>query len=307
MSLQQIRYYLQSVFFELLGTRFWKALLQAFGLITVLQRIVQIKLPDINDLLRPYWGGLLCLSAAFAFWSVRPRRRITYQLKGRDVFIEIYIGDVFDLRGAIVIGSNTTFDTEMTNRLISPESIQGQFTRKFYDRTEHLDHDLSGQLASLAHSVVADKAVGKTKRYEIGTVCRVSPKGRNAYLVAIANINSHGTASGELEHVLGALPKLWTYIGERGAKEPIVVPVLGTGATRLAVPRETIIREIIRSFVAACSEKSFCENLSIVVSPSDFVRFKMNYSELDQYVKHVCAYAEFPSPSATGRGTAVWA
>jgi hypothetical protein len=60
----------------------------------------------------------------------RPILSITYKLKNRDVSITVAIGDVFSFRGAIVIGSNTTFDVSGT--VISLKSVQGKFTRKYY-------------------------------------------------------------------------------------------------------------------------------------------------------------------------------
>lgn len=265
---------------------------------------------------------LICLSLAIAFGLVKIIRRhtderrrteeisVSHKLVRNDILIEIRVDNLFDVEGAFVLSTNTTFDTDMSAGLISKMSLQGQFTTNYYDKVEHLNRDLEESLKGevpISEDTIGNtkrhKIGGKTKCYEIGTVAQVCPTDEVVvYLVAIAHINDNGKAYGTVEEVIKGLGKLWYYIGEHGELEPIVVPVLGTGLTRIRISREDMIREIIKSFITACSEKKFTEKLTIVISESDYRKYKIDLDELGKYLYHHCKYTVLKSKTDTGRG-----
>ena len=80
------------------------------------------------------------------------------------------------------------------------------------------------------------------------------------------------------------------------------MPVLGTGHTRINVSREAMIREIISSFIPACSEKKFCEKLTIVIWRKDYLESRINLQKLGDYLQHLCEYADIRSRTDTGAG-----
>ena len=271
--------------------------------------------PQIADWTRGNWQLLLVCTAVWVLWALikcRSMSLVSCRLNGREISIEIRIGDLFDIEGAFIISTNTTFDTDMSGGLISSKSLQGQFTKEYYDKVEHLDRDLEEALKEVP---ISGEKIGKTKRheiggktkcYEIGTVARVCPKGRIVYLVAIAHMNENGKAYSSFEEVIEGLGKLWYYIGEQGELEPLVVPVLGTGLARLSgVTREKMIREIIKSFVAACSEKKFCEILTIVISESDYRKHEIDLQELGNYLRYHCKYTDLKNKTDTGKGKVI--
>ena len=203
--------------------------------------------------------------------------------------MELRVGDIFKLRGAKVISTNTTFETDLDG-VISHDSLQGKFTKEFYDNVDHLDRDLEQALAGLM-------ATGKSRRgrpaWPIGTVVELKPKGTTVYMVAVAELNDHGVARGSKEHVLESLGRLWYFIGERGELDPVCIPILGTGRARAMARREDMVKEIVGSFVAACAERKFTERLTVVISSDDYIRYQMDLNELGCYVKHVCEHASF--------------
>ena len=216
---------------------------------------------------------------------------VSHQLRETDILIEIRVGDMFDTDGAFVISTSTTFDTDMPDNLVS-ESVQEQFTQEYYGNTEHLDHDIEKELEDEEYTVIEDNRKGKKKHYQIGTVVKLQPQDQVTYLVAAADMNEHGTDSGSLEDMRKGLGDLWDYIGERGELVPLVMPVLGTGHARIHVRREKMIREIISSFIAACSEKKFCEKLTVVVWQKDYREHDINLQKLGDYLQHLCEYTD---------------
>lgn len=288
-------YYLRAWIKNLFAWRTFVPLLTGLGAVWVVVGPIAFLSEGFADWIKRMWwvwpsGGL-----GYAVWMRRPRLTVSCKLRGRDVVVEVAIGDMFDFSGALVVPTNTTFDTRISGELISAKSVQGQFTRAYYTDDSKLDKEVESALANQTGTQLAGKRIGKSKRYEMGTVIHVAPGDRNAYLVAIAHINEHGNAKCEFEDVMEALAKLWVFVGDHGVMEELVVPVLGTGAGRLTVKREDIVREIINSFVAACSERLFCRRLTVVISPSDAREYAIDLDRLGSLLLAKCEHADWPA------------
>lgn len=255
--------------------------------------------------IQPYWWAFLGAGGIGAIWICRPKLSSACKLKDRDISIEIAIGDVFAFNGALIVGTNTTFDTLISRELIDRTSIQGQFTNNYYGDHTSLDNELNSKLEGVDHEVLNGKRKGKANRYPIGTVVKLQPKDRTGYFVAICDINEHGSASGNFEQLKEALLQLWIFIGSHGAKEQLIMPVLGTRFMRLKPNRQVVTQEIIKSFIAACSEKTFCEKLTIVLHEKDVLDNKIDIDALGSYLQHLCRYTEFSTDTAERTGTAV--
>lgn len=287
-------------------TRASGALLSSFGAMWLFAEIASFFSQDVGNWLRRQWLPFLVLGIVGALWQNRPRVRFACRLTGRDVVIEIRVGSMFDLPGALVIGSNISFDTDTSNGLISLQSVQGQFTKKCYTSVAHLDADLNAALHGVAPESVSATKKGKPEIYRIGTTVHVVANGRRAYFVGIATMNDHGVANGSFEDLKTSLPILWDYIATKGGDfQPLVVPVLGSGFSRLPQPREEIIRAIVNSFIAACSSSRPTERMTVVIPFKDFYEHQVDLIELERYVQHVCRYTEYRDAGAVGAGTAL--
>lgn len=306
MSIQRGAYYLRTLIRNVTSIKGLSALLSSFGALWLCVEIADhfFKNTPIPAAIESLWWLFFLIGVVIAIWICRPILVVSARLRDRDVHIEIAIGDVFAFDGSIVVGSNTTFDTRISRELISEASVQGQFTRRYYDGELQLDAELNTSLNGLSYEELTGTRVGKSRRYPLGTAVRLNPKGRTGYLIAIAHINEHGVASGTFDALKNCLAELWLFVGERGAKEPIVVPVLGTGFTRLKPPRQVIVQEIIKSFIAASAERTFCDKITIVIGESDAIKNRINLAALGDYLNHVCNHTEFSSNSNERLGTA---
>lgn len=209
---------------------------------------------------------------------------VSHRLEGQDISIEIKVGDIFNIEGAFIISANTAFDTNISDGMISSESLQGQFTDEYYDKVEYLEQEITDAL--IAEEFISDEDKPEKKEsYEIGKVVRVSPRGQVTYFVAIDELNEHIGVESSLDNVREGLGNLWYYIGTQGVLDPLVIPVLGTGHSGIPVSRERMIIEIITSFIAACTEKKFCEKLTIVISENDYRQHDVNLEELGTYLR----------------------
>lgn len=281
------------------------AFLSAIGFFWLLTEVSAFIVEAWKGSLQSAWPYFLGISAIYTVWCQRPVISRCERLDGTDIRIEIRIANIFSVKAAYVISTNTSFDTTINERLISNQSLQGAFTEKFYDKTEHLDGDLDQTLEhETSTGSRTSKVGGKSKLYAIGTVAKVAPKGRTAYLLAISELNEHGVAESSFEAVKTALAALWNFVSSKGGYDALAIPVIGTGHGRINTPRDAVIKEIIRSFIAACSERKFASKLTVVISPKDYHDNELDIYELGEFLKYACRYTQI-APPKRGSGTAI--
>jgi len=279
--------------------------LEALGALWLVIEVVSFFSQNAANTLKAQWLSFVAISLLWTIWANRPIHQVSHRLNGRDVIIEIRVGDIFKMRGSIVVPTNRTFDTELSTNLISPRSIQGAFTKKYYDNTAHLDHDIESALEGVDWEEECNEKIGKRRLYPVGTCIKLTAQGVSSYWLAIAKLNNHGRAQGTVEDIRTSLPILWNYVSEMGDYGTVLIPVIGSGYSRIVRSREEIIREILKSFVAACAARKPCEKLAIVVSFSDYYDYAMSLEELGGYLMHLCKYNIFEDNEGHAQGSPI--
>ena len=279
--------------------RFLRTIFLSFGSLWLVIKASSFldKSGNLKEVYQDYWWVLLLTSAVIAIFRVWPKIRFSCRLRSRDVKVEIVIGDIFREAGTFIIPTNTTFDTDTdkTKDSISPNSIQGQYSSKYYKTLQHLDADIEAELAQFGQGeqLEGDRK-GKSLRYDIGSTVKLLPNQKGeAYMVAIAHMNAHGTANSNFENILAALPRMWSHIIDRGGMNDLIIPVVGSGFSRLKETQFEIIQEIIRSFIVACSSDKFCSKLKIVIHPKDFKENELDINELRSFLEAKCKWADY--------------
>ena len=280
----------------------WTAFWSTLGIFWTALMILTHYLPQAADMIS--WWLLVSPAIVRSAWSYWPILSVRCRLQGRDVWMEIRVDDIFNVDGAIVVSTNSTFETRISDGSISRQSLQGQYTEKYYKDREHdLARDLRASLRDVEPFPLRDDQPRDQPEYRIGTVATIRTGGRTAYMVAVATLDEHGTARSSRDSIVQALARLWHHIGQRGELEPLVVPVVGTGRSRVPIQREEMIREILDSFVAACSEKRFCDELVVVISREDYHKYQIDLPELGSYLHHLCRYTGLMRGTDAGEGT----
>lgn len=272
-----------------------KAALSTLGIFWLLIEPAGFVFPEFSAFIKEHWAYIFVLGVVWVCTANWPRTSYTFRLKGTDISIRLSIGNIFDYSGNIVIPINTSFDTSFENNLISKKSVQGQFTLKYFKEPKYLDTDINKVLETHEPPVeIQSKTIGRKYRYEIGKVVPLSLKeGVYAYLLAIGDMNDTGVASTSFEEILSSLAALWEHIKEKGDVEQINIPVLGTGRGRIMESRETMIKTIAHSFIAATtSTKRFVNVLNIVVQAKDYKEFQLNLREITDFIRLKCAHYE---------------
>lgn len=223
-----------------------------------------------------------------------------------DIKVELLVANYLHLDGDKVLATNTTFDTTHVDNFISPESIQGQFYKKYYKNISHLDNDLEISLANEIPTHILNRTKSKIKQYNIGTVAKLAHTKSSpfwnlwaddiefrSYWLAMADVNEFGKPSSNFENLQISLGELWQFIATKGHLENLVIPILGSGRTGINERRERILQEIIFSFVAFASEnpdRKLTEKLSIAIHPNDLLKHEINFYELCGFIEYTCKY-----------------
>ena len=219
-----------------------------------------------------FWIGFIGSIVIVVYSAIRQR---SVKISNTDITIRIKVGNALSkkFKGALVIGSNATFDTSLENEVISTKSMQGQYTIQYFGtNVTRLDREIDialGETEPSRELNETEKPYGKLMEYTMGTVAKVRVREHTAYLVALSRLNKNKVAESNMNDYLDALGTMWNEIRYKGTQEAIVCPLIGTGFTRLSLTRMEAIKYLVRSFVTAAAEGKFAESLTIVIYPPD--------------------------------------
>lgn len=261
----------------------------------------------VSNLTHKFGIWVFLLAVAVGIISTHTKLTYQYAIKGTDIKLSLSVGDILKTKSpAVVIPTNTTFDTIMENEFISIKSIQGQFQDKFFkNNLRELDRLLEIGLEGLEYCQL-ERVNTKNKQYPVGTVSKVNYLRKHYYFAAIANVNEHGkTVNPKFENIQETLMGLWDCLADRGHVEEITIPLLGTGRAGIPnVSREKVIKEIIFSIVATSRERALATRFNIVIHPSDFKDNQLDIETLAEYLRYTCEY-KYEAIDSHNEGTAI--
>lgn len=265
------------------ATRFVKESLVAFGAFAAAAGLVAALFPDALKDRGAFWViVVVAVSAGFGLLRAWPRPIERVYTKPNTA-IRLIRGDLFDEPGHIVVGACDTFDTQIPN-VISPQSVQGQALQRLYGGDlARLDQDLNAALVRET-PVGGVQKEGKTERYPIGTVAAVPHGARRILFLAYTKMNDRNEAHGSSDGIWRSMLSLWGAVSLYCNGGPVAIPVLGGGQARISqiLPAQDSIRFIAFSFMLASRRERVCDELRIVVRPSDFE--KLNRLELQAFL-----------------------
>lgn len=208
----------------------------------------------------------------------RPIKTFTIPFSEYDFSIEVRIADLFNISGASMISTNTTFESDVAGGKIAVDSLQGQFTAKYF----------TGNQNELIKKINEELKYNKiTLPCPMGTTIPIHTHGKTFYFTVMAKIGEGGNASSSISDIKTALDGLWEYVKKNGELQELAVPVLGTGRGRVKTSRKKMISIIAESFVKASIQDKFSDKLIITIRPEDAQSFGINLYEIKDYLMHV--------------------
>jgi hypothetical protein len=246
---------------------------------------------------------IILLGVALAFYRAWPKLSVQKKIVGTDSSIRVCLGDVFSSKATLVISATTTFDFDMTDDLISPKSLQGQYQLKYFSDSALLSEKISSGLSQMTareELTLARKPRGNRFDYPRGEVVFIKSSERHAFFVGLATFNQHMRAKLEVDEFLNALPVMWNGIRDKGENDPIDLPLIGTGLSRMNSNRRKVLVDLVRSFVAATRDKGVTDLLTIYIHPDDFLLGEFTFSEIEKILEFTCGHIEAGLSLASG-------
>lgn len=217
------------------------------------------------------YGGLIFLSLLIAIALNFPRFSVFRSLSSPNATIEIKIGDLFDEPGHLVIGTNDVFDTEL-GEVIKPSSVQGQFlTGVYHGDQKRLDAEIDIALEPFKADKKREpnKKKGKFWRYPIGTTLVLGSPDRRFFLNAYGFIGNDLKVKATADDIWYSLSCLWEKVRLKGHGLEVTIPIIGSDLARTNLPRMTLMKLIVISFIAASKKDFVTKKLTVVIHPKD--------------------------------------
>lgn len=275
----------------------------AFALLGAFYTLVEIEQGVFGSeiLLMIFRNNIIIIILSIIFISIflyRDKLEFSAFLGRKDDKITLKMSNLFKMRDtAIVIPTNTTFDTTMNNDFISEKSIQGQFQKKFYgvdfaELDKALQYSLDEQYPN-EYIELDDRKQTKRKRYSIGTVAKVTKEKTHYYFLAVADISKSGRPENvTMQNLTQALVNLWNYLSKEGHSESVAIPVIGTGRAGLKDGNiEDVVHETIFSFALAMQEEFVAKGLTVCIYPPTLRNANVTWDDLCNYLKLQCCFA----------------
>lgn len=256
-----------------------KSILAIFGLIWLIIESLDFFNVYTRDQYASYaFFIFIGVSTLISILLRRPVKTISIQFPEYDFCVEVRIADIFDLNAATMISSNTIFETDVAGGKIAVDSLQGQFTAKYYTGSQvELEKAVNEKL----------KEINSSEPYPMGTTIPIHTHGKTFYFTAMAELGENGNASSSLTDIKTALDGLWNFVRTSGELQELAVPVLGTGRGRLNIPRKKMIALIAESFFKTSIKNKFTDKLIITIRPQDAENFGINLYDIKDHLKHV--------------------
>lgn len=265
---------------------FFRRFFEALGAMAAIAGALAVFAPD---LLKDRWWILIVAAPLAVGWAVISLREKDpeQQFPSENVTIRLVEGDLFAQNASALVGMTTTFDTEPG--IIESSSVQGNLLQTIYGGSQPLlDAALTTALAE-ARTVDTITKPGKQGVYPIGTVAVLRGQGTtHYYCVAYTHMDEHNRAKGTIRGILDSLDSVWNAADRTGNGEPICVPLLGQGQSRIPeLTAEVAVRLIAFSFLLRTRRERFSKELRIVVHPNEIG--KIDRTEFQAFLRSLVA------------------
>lgn len=224
-------------------------------------------------------SNLNYFAIAFTFLSIyinKKKHSIKKTFSNTDLTVIVEFCDIFDQDGAIIIPVSDTFDTDISNGLVNPKTIHGQFIQKYYyANIPTLNNEIQLKLNSVGAMPIENNVnlKGNKDRYPIGSSCPIKTHGKYFYLSSLTYMKDTGNVDMQPQYIYDFLSNVWNFIPNHGEYHEVVnIPVIATGLNRLPAnyTRQFILLEIINSFFVTSKVQTFCKTLKICLNLNDY-------------------------------------
>lgn len=209
---------------------------------------------------------IIFLSIIYLFLWIRSNRIKKVKLTINNSNLEIKYGNIFEQEGLKVIAFNEFFDTKITDRLISSQTLNGIYLKNVVSDINKLDIDIESD-QYLSKKIIErniDRIEGKTIRYELGSIY----KNEDYLLTAFSKFDLDNRAYLTIKDYNNFLINFWDEIDKIYNAENISVPLFGSNITRFRgynLSEQLLLELLIWSFKLSKFSHSNSSKISIVL------------------------------------------
>lgn len=252
---------------------FDKRILQEFlQYLSAISAILSIALIFVNipTTLKLCIGGsvALVLILIYIILWIRANQLRIVNLDIEGSYVTVKSGDIFEQNGFKAIAFNEYFDTQVDDRIISSQSLNGIFIDNFFsESTEILDKYIEEY--QFDDDVIIEqnpnRRFGKKVKYSIGTICLYD----DYILAAFSKFDENNRALLTMPEYLEFLIRFWDNVNRVYTQKNVSVPIFGSGITRIKehknISDEDLLKIMLWTFRISEMRFKYPAKLTIVI------------------------------------------
>lgn len=210
--------------------------------------------------------GLLVVIYILIWIWASTLNKIDIKVEGSDVTIKV--GDIFQQKGLKAIAFNEYFDTQVDNRIISENSLNGMFINNHLDiSVSDLDDYIRNYAFESDEFIESNpnRAQGKFDRYQIGTICIHG----DYLLTAFSKFDKNNKALLTMPEYLEFLINFWDKVNNVYAQQNVSTPIFGSGITRItghkSISDEDLLKIMLWTFRISEMRFKYPARLTIII------------------------------------------
>ncbi|HCM0437095.1 macro domain-containing protein [Vibrio parahaemolyticus] len=223
----------------------WQEFLKKVSIISAIFSIAFIFI-DVSEAYKAYAGlfvviffGVLYI---YLWWRYNSLKSLNLVIDGS--IVSILTGNLFEQPGLKAIAFNEYFDTQVDDRIISKNSLNGIYINEHSNRSlSELDKiitDYNFEDGELIESDVVRS--GKSRKYKLGTICYID----DYLLVAFSKFDHQNRAILTMPEYLEFLINFWDSVNRVYSQKSVSVPIFGSGITRIKEHKNISDEELLK-------------------------------------------------------------
>lgn len=212
-----------------------------------------------------FLGLLVVIYFSIWIWSNK-LNKIDIKVEGSDVTVKV--GDIFQQQGLKAIAFNEHFDTQVDNRIIAENSLNGIFIKKHLDvSVAELDEHIKNYAFESNETLESkhDRKQGKQERFQIGTICIY----KDYLLTAFSKFDMDNKAVLTMPEYLEFLINFWDKVNNVYGQQSVSTPIFGSGITRIkghkTISDEDLLKIMLWTFRISEMRFKYPARLTIVI------------------------------------------
>lgn len=182
--------------------------------------------------------------------------------------VTIKVGDIFQQQGLKAIAFNEYFDTQVDNKVIAEESLNGIFIRNYLDApvselNRYIDNYKFDRSEILGKN--DRRTLGKSTQYQLGTICVY----KHYLLTAFSKFDENNRALLTMPEYLSFLINFWDKVNNVYAQQSVSTSIFGSGITRIKghknISDEDLLKIMLWTFRISEMRFKYPARLTIVI------------------------------------------